>query len=160
MTIMASINCPHKDCNRIFKKPMIVTNFSFAPKKETYSACPYCLTRISHEPTECNQTLVVAEKPANIENEKHYEAKRIPQCIQEYSVNKKSESPILSMSFDYIAPRGITLENIKNLEKRKSDLLAELNQLRIGATVKINLLEEEVVALREEVKILKKLAKN
>jgi hypothetical protein len=157
---MALISCRHKDCNRIFKKPVIVTNFSFTPKKETYSACPYCLTRISYKSKDCNQTLIIVEKPANNENVELYEAKLKPQFFQEYSMNKESYPPLRSVSFDYVGSGDITFENIKNLEKRKADLLAEINKLRIGATVKINHLEEDVAALREEVQLLKKLVKN
>ena len=57
-------------------------------------------------------------------------------------------------------PQAVTIEKLEILEKEKADLLAELDELRKGATKKISVLEEEVAALREEAEVLKKLTEN
>ena len=57
-------------------------------------------------------------------------------------------------------PQAVTIEKLEILEKEKADLLAELDELRKGATKKISVLEEEVVALREEAELLRKLTEN
>jgi len=51
----------------------------------------------------------------------------------------------------------VTLEKLEALEKERAALLAELDGLRNGAMQKVCNLNEEVAALREEVKILEKL---
>ncbi len=122
---MGSTTCPQEECNRIFEKPVAVTNFSFSPKK-TYSACPYCLTRINLESKKSNLNCNPPEKPNSI-------------------------------TFDLQTPQKNALEKIKNLEQEKTHLITELEELRKAATEKINCLENDVIALREEAKILKKL---
>jgi len=155
---MVSINCPHEACNRVFEKPVIVTNFSFAYKKETYYACPYCLTRIDIAINDCELTLVTAETPASIESGNLNEVSIAPQTVQDYSGNENGAEH--SMALESLMSQRITLENIKNLEKEKADLLAELEELKKGAEYKVSRLEKEVAALREEAEILKKLAEN
>jgi len=54
----------------------------------------------------------------------------------------------------------INLEKIENLEKEKQDLLAEFGELKNRATKKISDLEKEVVSLRQEAEILKKLTQH
>ena len=154
---MASINCPQKECNRTFKKLVIVTNFSFVPE-ETYSACPYCLTRINIGSKKYGPTCIAPEKPANIGSGDSNEASIVPQTIQVYSLTEKSEQTLNSLVFNSQAPQKIVLKNIKKLEQEKADLITELDELRKAATEKIDCLENEVAILREERKILKKLA--
>ena len=155
---MASINCSHEACNKVFEKPVVVTNFSFAPKKETYYACPYCLTRIDFAINDCELASVTAETPANIEGGNLNEVNITPYTVQEHYTNENSAEH--SMGLDSVMPQRIALENIKNLEKEKADLLAELEELKKGAEDKISCLEKEVAALREEAELLKKLAEN
>jgi len=157
MVIMASTNCPQKECNRIFEKPVIVTNFSFTPK-ETYSACPYCLTRINLGPKKSDLNYITPEKPTNIESGDLNEPNISPQTIPVYSSTEKNEWQLYSIPFDSQTPQRNALENIKTLEKEKTYLITELEELRKAATKKIHCLEKEVVTLKEEVKVLKKLA--
>jgi len=37
--------CPYHECNREFDKPVVLTDFSRTPR-ETYYACPHCLTKV------------------------------------------------------------------------------------------------------------------
>ena len=50
-----------------------------------------------------------------------------------------------------------TLGKIESLGKQKAQLLAELDELRKGATKRINKLEQEVTALKEEKEALNQL---
>lgn len=158
MVMMASINCPQKECNRLFEKPVIVTNLSFTPK-ETYSACPYCLSRISHEPKKYNLTYASSEKQAYNETRNPNQTTDAPQTIHAYSPTENSEYQLNSIAFDLQTPQRNPLENIKTLEQEKKHLITELEELRKTATEKINCLEKDVIALRKEAKILKKLTK-
>ena len=153
---MASINCPQKECNRIFQKPVIVTNLSFTPK-ETYSACPYCLTRIKIESKKYNTIDNSPEKKTSVETRNPNQAANAPQTTHVYSSTEKIEYQLNSVVLDLHTSQRNALENIKNLEQEKTHLITELEELRKAATEKINCLEKDVVALREEAKILKKL---
>jgi len=145
MVNMASINCPYAACNKVFEKPVIVTNFSFMPQKETYYACPYCLTKLGPVINNC-------ESPFST-NENLNQTSATPQTIPEHpTTEKRAEYSMV--------PQKIAFENIKNLEKEKADLLAELEELRKGAEAKISRLEKEVAGLKEESEILKHLTEN
>jgi len=37
--------CPYNECKRDFEKPVVLTDFSKTPR-ETYYACPHCLTKV------------------------------------------------------------------------------------------------------------------
>jgi len=37
--------CPYNECKREFDKPLVLTDFSKTPR-ETYYACPHCLTKV------------------------------------------------------------------------------------------------------------------
>jgi len=144
---MKQINGPCKSCKKEFEKPIVVTNFSFTPAKETYYACPYCLTKIGSTTQECNCTPVTTEETGYTENEKteersiHHENSTIPQrVLDRHSVSQ-----------------AVTMEKIETLENERAELLAELDELRNGAIQKISSLEEEVAALMDEAEILKKL---
>jgi len=133
---MTKIKCPRQDCRKEFEKPVLVTNFSFTPTKETYQACPYCLTRIDKNATTCNCTTVVVE-PIIEANPEKQETKET--CIKEGLQD------------------SATIEKIGTLEKQKADLLAEVEKLKKGATKKINKLEEEIAALKEEKQALEQI---
>jgi len=40
-----SLHCPYVNCGRVFEKPIVVTDTSKTPR-ETYYACPYCLSKV------------------------------------------------------------------------------------------------------------------
>lgn len=126
---MTKIKCPRQDCRKEFEKPVLVTNFSFTPTKETYPACPYCLTRIDKNATTCSCTTVVVEPVVETKPEK-----------QETKETCKIED------LHDLA----TIEKIGALEKQKADLVAKVEKLKKGATDRINKLEEEILALKEE----------
>ena len=125
----------------------MVTNFSSTPKKESYYACPYCLTKIGAITNEFKCTQINPKKTGCTENWKQEEKS----MQREYSTMPRrvlDRSNVL---------QAVTIEKLETLEKDRSDLLAELDQLRNGAMQKICTLKEEVAVLREEAKILKKL---
>jgi len=37
--------CPYRECKKEFEKPVMLTDFSRTPR-ETYYACPHCLTKV------------------------------------------------------------------------------------------------------------------
>lgn len=37
--------CPYNECRKEFDKPLVLTDFSKMPR-ETYYACPHCLTKV------------------------------------------------------------------------------------------------------------------
>jgi len=37
--------CPYSECKKEFEKPLMLTDFSRTPR-ETYYACPHCLTKV------------------------------------------------------------------------------------------------------------------
>lgn len=37
--------CPYSECKKGFEKPLMLTDFSSMPR-ETYYACPHCLTKV------------------------------------------------------------------------------------------------------------------
>ena len=132
---MTKIQCPRQACRKEFEKPVLVTNFSFNPTKETYPACPYCLTRIDENATTCNCTTVV-EPVEETKPENH-----LPK--QNWIKRLVSDS--------------VTMEKIGTLEKQKADLLAEVEELKKGATKRINKLEIEIAGLKEEKETLKQI---
>ena len=147
---MEHIRFTCESCRKVFEKPIVVTNFVFAPRKETYHACPYCLTKIGNTIKETN------EKPFTIEETVE------PVCTESEKPEEKSMQPENSTAprellYGSSVPQAVTFEKLETLEKEKADLLAELDELRKGATKKISVLEEEVAALREEAELLKKL---
>lgn len=133
---MTKIKCPRHDCRKEFEKPVLVTNFSFTPTKETYPACPYCLTRIDKNATTCSCTTVIVEPFEEI-NPAEQETKKT--CTNEDMHD------------------SATFEKIGTLEKQKADLLAEVEKLKEGATRKITKLEEEIAALKEEKQALEQI---
>ncbi len=139
MVIMASINCPQKECNRTFKKLVIVTNFSFVPE-ETYSACPYCLTRINIGSKKYGPTCIAPEKPANIGSGDSNEASIVPQTIHVYSLTEKSEQTLNSLAFNSQAPQKIATRKHKETRTRKSRF-----NYRIGRTQKSSNREDQLL---------------
>jgi len=144
---MKSIKCPYESCRKEFKKPIVVTNFSFTTKKEPYYACPYCLTKIGPITNECDYTPVNAKETVCTKNGNPAEKSMQP----ENSIIPRNVLELPNV------PQVVTLEKLETLEKERAALLAELDELRNGAMQKICNLNEEVAALREEAKILKKL---
>lgn len=39
------LTCPYGECKKEFEKPIMLTDFSRTPR-ETYYACPHCLTKV------------------------------------------------------------------------------------------------------------------
>ena len=39
------LTCPYTECKKEFQKPLMLTDFSRTPR-ETYYACPHCLTKV------------------------------------------------------------------------------------------------------------------
>ena len=144
---MKSIKCSYESCRKEFKKPIVVTNFSATPTKEPYYACPYCLTKIEPITNGCDCTPVNAEETVCTENGNLKEKSMWPKN----STTSRSVLDLPNMS------QVVTLEKLEALEKERAALLAELDGLRNGAMQKVCNLNEEVAALREEVKILEKL---
>lgn len=147
---MEHIRFTCESCRKVFEKPVVVTNFVFAPRKETYHACPYCLTKIGNTIKESNGepfTIEETVEPVCTESEKP----------EEESMQPENSTMPRELLYGSSVPQAVTIEKLETLEKEKADLLAELDELRKGATKKISVLEEEVAALREEAELLKKL---
>ena len=147
---MSRIKCLYECCNKEFKTPVLVTNFTFTPKKETYNACPFCLSRIEN-PTKTYKNTSDTSRPTIINEITKLEETSIMQPETITIDQKKIDESIL--------PQDDTLEKIEDLEKKKQDLLAELAELRNGAIKKINNLQQDVNALKAEAEILKQLIK-
>lgn len=147
MVSMKHHKYPCESCEKEFEKPIVVTNFSYTPSKETYYACPYCLTKINNIPQECNDTPISPNETAFTKNKK----------TEEKRIHPETDTPPQRVLDRQSVPQVITFQKLESLEKDKTDLLAELNKLREGAIQKISNLEEEVATLREETEILKKM---
>ena len=129
---MTKIQCPRQSCRKEFERPVLVTNFAFTPTKETYPACPYCLTRIDKNATTCN-CITIVEPVEEPKPEKH----RLKQNWIKKAVSDSA-----------------TMEKIGKLEKQKADLLEEVEELKKGALKRISRLEQEIAELKEEKEIL------
>ena len=147
LVIMKSIKCSYESCRKEFKMPIVVTNFSFTPKNEPYYACPYCLTKIESITNGWDCTPVNTEKTVFTENGKPEQKNMQP---------KNSTTPRSVLDVPNVS-QVVTREKLEALEKERAVLLVELDELRNGAMQKIYTLNEEVAALRDEAKILKKL---
>jgi predicted RNase H-like nuclease (RuvC/YqgF family) len=150
---MEHTSCTCESCRKVFKKPILVTNFVISPRKETYYACPYCLTKIGNTIKESSITPLTVEEtvePVYTENEEPEEESMQPEN------SATPQEPVNGSS----VTKAFAIEKLETLEKEKADLLAELEELRKGATEKISVLEEEVTALREEAELLRKLTEN
>ena len=140
---MTKIKCPHQSCRKEFERPVWVTNFSFTPTKETYQACPYCLTRIDEKTKTCSCTTIIVEPQVDLETEETVACPETSEMPQTNDNNANLQTA--------------TLGKIESLGKQKAQLLAELDELRKGATKRINKLEQEVTALKEEKEALNQL---
>ena len=129
---MTKIQCSRQSCRKVFEKPILVTNFVFTPTKETYQACPYCLARIDDEAITCDCAV-----------------------IGESVIEAKEETKKTCSNSDLTSKANF--EKIGELEKTKKELLAQLNNLKNGATKKICRLEQEIAALKEEKQILEQI---
>ena len=144
---MKNHKCSCESCEKEFEKPIMVTNFSVAPQKETYYACPYCLTKISSIFQECNETQVSPKETAFSKNKKIEEKRIVPPIA----------TPPQRILDRHSGPQAVTIRKLESLEKEKMNLLAELDKLREGAIQKVSNLEEELSTLKEEAEILKKM---
>jgi DNA-directed RNA polymerase subunit RPC12/RpoP len=125
--------CPCSSCKKEFDTPVVVTNFSATPK-QTYHACPYCLTRIE---------VIVAEPDQ--------------ETAADEPVAQPDQTAIRQKVLDSLGPQKTAFENIKKLEQEKAELLVQLEKLRKGAEQRISDLEQEVFELRQEAEALKQL---
>lgn len=145
---MKNIKCPDNSCGKEFERPIVVSNFVFVPKKHTYFACPYCLTRISEVNHVCDSVANGSEIEIGVENSREINT----ECIEQqngYRFNRVE----LDQS-EEVPSR--TIEEIKNLEKEKADLLLELDELKKNAIKKANSLEYEIESLKKEADKLRK----
>jgi len=142
------MKCSYEFCGKEINNPILVSNFSFTPKKETYYACPYCLTKIENMAKTCSCTSNTTNQP-NVD-----ETKKKDVTSMKPPENSKMNQRFSDLS---IIPQKSNQKKIENLKKEKQDLLTKLAELKNGAIKKINGLEEDVRALRQEAEILKKL---
>ena len=56
--------CPYNECKKEFEKPLTLTDFSQIPR-ETYYACPHCLTKVDLVAKDSNLDLVSVETSGN-----------------------------------------------------------------------------------------------
>ncbi|MDG6222184.1 MAG: hypothetical protein QCH99_02865 [Candidatus Bathyarchaeota archaeon] len=140
---MTKIKCPRQSCKKEFEKPVLVTNFIFTPTKETYLACPYCLTRIESNSRTCNCPTVVNPVIGSL-------SKNEQEITPEPQAN---DGTCLKENFS----NSVTLERIGTLEKQKEQLLTQVEELKQGAIKKISKLEEEIADLKEEKQALEQL---
>lgn len=145
---MSQTKCSYELCNKEIKKPILVTNYSFLPQKETYYACPYCLTRIDNTTESCHCKSEINTKSILNDEEKSKEIRKNQSKLSNLNSNRINKS---------ILSQETTLEEIENLEQEKQQLIVELEKLKQDASKKINLLEIEVSNLKQEAEILKKI---
>jgi len=147
---MKNIKCPDNSCGKEFERPIVVSNFVFVPKKHTYFACPYCLTRISEVNHVCDSVANGSDIEIEVENSHEIDTK----CIERQS------SRLNQVELDQsVEVPSRTIEEIKNLEKEKAVLLLELDELKKSAFKKFNSLEYEINSLKKEAEKLKELIK-
>ena len=137
MVSMKKIQCPRQSCKKEFEIPVMVTSYTYSPTKETYPACPYCLTRIDENTRTCSCTTEeiepTAEKPTETELPKQNWIRRV-------------------------VVDSATMEKIGKLEKQKSDLLAQVEVLKDEAAKRIIKLEDDIAALKQQKEALKQMA--
>jgi len=56
--------CPYNECKKDFEKPLMLTDFSKTPR-ETYYACPHCLTKVDVVAEDSNLGSVSVETSRN-----------------------------------------------------------------------------------------------
>ena len=144
---MTNIKCPDNSCGKEFERPIVVSNFVFVPKKHTYFACPYCLTKISEVDYVCDSVSDDSDVKIKMENS-HFEPKYVEkQKASQFNKIKLDQSTEIPSE---------TIDGIKNLEREKADLLLELDELKRNAIKKANSLEYEIASLKKEAEKLKK----
>jgi len=145
---MKNIKCPDNSCGKEFERPIVVSNFVFVPKKHTYFACPYCLSRISEVDHVCDSVAESTDMEIEIENSREID----PECIE-----RQNGSRFNRVELDQsVEVPSRTIEEIKNLEKEKANLLLELDELKKNAVKKANSLECEIESLKKEADKLRK----
>ena len=58
------LRCPYNECRKEFEKPLMLTDFSKTPR-ETYYACPHCLTKVEVVAEDSNLGSVYVETSGN-----------------------------------------------------------------------------------------------
>lgn len=145
---MKSIKCPDHSCGKEFERPIVVSNFVFVPKKNTYFACPYCLTRINEVDHVCNSVIHGSDIEFRMEKSCEIDTK---------SIERQNRYRFNRVELDQSAEvPSRTIEEIKNLEREKADLLLQLDELKKNAIKKANSLEYEIDSLKKEAEQLKK----
>ena len=132
---MTKIQCPRQSCKKEFETPVMVTSYSFTPTKQTYPACPYCLTRIDENTKSCSCT----------------------ETIEPVTETKPENGAPKQNWIRRLASDSATMEKIGKLEKQKTDLLEQLEELKKHATKRISKLEQDVAALKEQKQTLKQI---
>jgi len=99
--------CPNPDCGKTFSEPITATNLS-AKSKETYYACPFCLSRIDEdelasETVEENTTDVKNKLSTVVEKEEKQEKR--PTLKIEVPKEIKIPKPTCPYSFGYLKKR-------------------------------------------------------
>jgi hypothetical protein len=145
---MKNIKCPDNSCGKEFERPIVVSNFVFIPKKHTYFACPYCLARISEIDHVCESVDNGSDIEIGIENSREIDTEST-----ERQIGSRFNRVELDQSVEFPSK---TIEEIKNLEKEKADLLLQLDELKKNAVKKANSLEYEIDSLKKETEKLKK----
>ena len=56
--------CPYNECKKDFEKPLVLTDFSRTPR-ETYYACPHCLTKVDVVVKDSDMNSVSVETSVN-----------------------------------------------------------------------------------------------
>ena len=133
LVIMSHLACPCESCKKEIEKPIVVTNFSVTPNR-VYYACPYCLTKLEFETEQSIRTT-----DATL-------------CCEE---SEQSNTP--ETAYGEESAQKMVIHKLERLEKQRTGLLSELDELRKVANRKISCLEEEVAALKEEAELLREI---
>ena len=74
------LTCPNNECGKVISKPLKTLNRQQS-SKETYNACPYCLTEITITETENNNSPEKkAAEIAFVEEKPRQSQEKLPDC--------------------------------------------------------------------------------
>jgi hypothetical protein len=139
---MSRIKCAEYSCGKEFERPVIVKNSVYSPK-ETYYACPFCLTKIEffYDHSLCEEFGVIGSSTiANQEKmEKPEQSNFVVELLDEYETKLSS------------------FEEIEHLEQIKNNSFLDLEILRKVAITKVEDLQMEIKKLKREVDTLRKI---
>lgn len=151
--------CPDESCRKEFETPVIVHNFTYQPRKDTYYACPFCLTRIEkiNEPIKLEPSENEYKIESGIEEQPG-------QSLSEENVTNQIQIPHIYKNIQHVIkeqvntsadvnekdnPKTVDISSeVQKLEKEKMKLLKELDVLKHDAQEKILLLKKELIELR------------